>query len=201
MKWTVYIGLAALSGGCGGLLDQDPETYEEILQEFSEASSSGDLGEVGLAAQESLDAFSNASFTAASSIPDTGSAKYFGHLTLGTPQDGALGEISMNIEFNNAAVSGQANNFVDETATPIGGQFEISGGSINRNADPELDWQFEVSLDGNLEWNGIDSSSYGQLVGDFYDGDSVIGGEASIQLFDFAADTSNLTGGFSVVKQ
>ncbi|GEM_PF-6283717 len=198
---TIYLIPPCLLISACNLIPVEPEPYEEVIREFSEAASSGDLGEIGLDAQESLDALSNAKFTPAPSIPDTGSAMYFGHLALGTPQDGALGELSMSIDFNNTSISGQANNFIDEYATPIDGQFEIFGGSINRNADPELDWQFEVSLDGNLEWNGIDSSSYGQLVGDFYDGDSVIGGEANIQLLDDAADTSYLTGGFSVIKQ
>lgn len=113
-----------------------------------------------------------------STLPQSGTAQYDGVIGLTTTEQTGdtrlmLGDLSLSVDFaqDGNAISGTATNFARENGRHLQGELEISGGSLDRRADPGLEPTYRGEIDGRLtDGQGRGQTFSGDLSGDFVGG-------------------------------
>jgi len=101
-------------------------------------------------------------------LPLEGTANYAGFMTLNLPTvDGRqanVGDLNLAVDFGATSnqVSGGVSNFSGTTGT-----LDISGGDLNRGADPDMDFTFDGALSGTLQTGSTAFDIDGNLLGEF----------------------------------
>lgn len=204
MKFIFLIPSAVILSGCGGLANLLPEEEadptEVSLGQIQNLAASGELGDIGADALASFEQLQNSTLDPASSIPTSDVVEYSGHIGFGDVNDGVLGELNLELDLTEdaEAISGTANAFIDESGQPVQGQLTLSNVSVNRNANPETDWQITSSLDGTLEWNETIENVFGSIYGEFQNSAEIIGGGAEFYSLE---QSTTIKGGFAVASQ
>lgn len=97
-------------------------------------------------------------FTNLADVPTTGSASYNGYLTgflSNTPANlpnSLSGNVHLQVSFgSDFAISGTAENFLDDMGFPLAGSIILSDGQLNRLGNPTVDATLSFRGDGSLE--------------------------------------------------
>ena len=94
--------------------------------------------------------------------------EYDDQIGLGGVDNGVVGELILSASFFDASsIGGGATNFVDYANNPVGGSLTVSGGTINRNANPETQWQISAAIAGPLTQGATTRNVNSQLLGEF----------------------------------
>ncbi len=161
--WVVALAAAGVMAGCsdsgsdGG--GQRP-SYDDLT---SEAEALGERAE-------------DMYLTDPSDLPTSGSASYegvIGFATLGdsgAPEDFA-GELSLNVDFDDSELSGQASNFVTAGEEQLEGSLSITNGELDRDTDPEIEPTYTFDMNGTLSDASdddfqVDAEGAGAFLGD-----------------------------------
>ncbi len=182
--WVAALAAAGVMAGCsdsgsgdgsgGGpgvseppLVSGPPPTYAELSTEAEK------LGE------QVEDLY----LTEPSNLPTSGSARYDGVIAIatdgvgGAPEDFA-GELSLNVDFEDSNLSGQASNFVTVDEERLDGSLAITNGDLDRNTNPEFEPTYLFDMNGTLSDSDgdefqVDAGGAGAFLGD--DGEATFG--------------------------
>ena len=120
-------------------------------------------------ALEAVDRVIALGISEASGIPTADTAQYSGYMGATDWAGNAIvGEMSMSINFASDEVSGSARGFVDTDDINYNGSLEISGGSINRSADPVTEWQLQADVGGVISDGEQNTLVQAIMLGDFH---------------------------------
>jgi len=143
------VALAACGGSSTG---SAPQTFSEQLSE-------GDALAITLASIE---------YTDPTTLPVSGSATYSGYLGVDAGELGqAIGQMSLTASFASDSISGNVRNVVAEDEEQLSGSLSISGGTIDRTADTDIEFTFAADVDGTLTGEDGDFVVDAELLGDF----------------------------------
>ncbi|SDE01396.1 hypothetical protein [Limimaricola pyoseonensis] len=178
-------GLAACSSSGGGV------SYDELVED----------GEALAAFYEDAEIFP------AGDLPTSGRATYNGYMGFEVEGDeGGLdvgGKMEMTADFDPASadpITGRVYDLASEEGS-IGGSLRIDNSTLDRNADPDEEWQFDADLTGTLSEDGDDFEVNAYIMGDFVGSEregarGVVFGEIS----DEDGASMDMEGGFVVER-
>lgn len=144
-----------------------------------------ELSVLNASADRMINRFDQEGFSDPGMVPASGNAKYNGYFLAQLANaddnltDSISGEMTIDVDFGSSAIiSGTVFGLIDDNSEAMSGQLTLSGGSLNRNGDPEVDATLVFEGDGVLV--DVNSNSIGlDLVfeGDFLGSDATgIGG-------------------------
>lgn len=166
---SLLIVTAALAG-CGSASGTDSplggggqprQSYTELVSDFSQIDAKFDRGNI-------------AAMSDPADLPTSGGALYTGVLGANIPdgtggETSLIGQMSLTANFQDSAISGNVQNFVDENEATYTGQLTITEGVIRRDTVLEDSYTFLADLDGNLNSASAGAVSFDTvMLGDFY---------------------------------
>jgi hypothetical protein len=156
--FAVLLCAALAACSSGGSSSNSAPTFTELADEGTTLA-----GQI-----EALD------YTDPSSLPTTGSAQYNGVMGLAvdggeTPDSVLLGELTMDVGFDQNAISGSVTNIVDRNNDRYEGQLALSNGVIDRTVDPTSAWTYGVDATGSVtDPTGTRWNVQADMLGDFF---------------------------------
>lgn len=110
--------------------------------------------------------------TASGSIPSSSSATYRGvvgtdNYLSGTYAGSVAGDLEMVADYAGNGLSGRIDNVVDSADERYTGALTLSGGTIDRFADPATEWQLDGQFNGRLTGPSATYDASLDMVGDF----------------------------------
>lgn len=189
----IILTLAACGGSSSGgntIIDTDGVDVPVLPPVDTDAFTTvgGALAELEFFVEKS----ENLILTPIADIPTSGSATYDGVFSLGRIEerfpgdpdpdlvDPLIGEVELDVDFQRNTLSGNADNFFDDTRS-VSGSLTISDGEIERSVDGVL---FVADVVGELPINGAQRDVEGALIGGFGGNDA----ETIVSLFVGDAD-------------
>lgn len=111
-------------------------------------------------AQDLIDVYDTAPFTAMNALPTQNSAAYSGYLgatiynNIGNRVTRIVGLAAINVSFDTASITatGGIGTFVDETEGAMQGVLNLTNATIDRAGDPNVDPTFVGQAAGTLRW-------------------------------------------------
>jgi hypothetical protein len=149
-KTFVTIGFITVLGACGGGGGGD-----------------GGFTEKENAATDLANQLSAFDISPADEIPVAGTANYAGLVGFFEPDYAVIGDLSLGVNFQNDAITGNASNFVDSDGVNYTGSLTVNNGNIDRMADPDTEFQFIADMGGIIQGGGESFSVDTVLEGDF----------------------------------
>ena len=133
-----------------------------------------DFDRLEAATNQLRDDFTPVQYSDLATIPTSGSANYQGYLlgqlsnTTDAVTDRLAGQLTLTVDFaGTEMVSGNASNFVDDQGQQIEGQLELSGGTLDRDGDPNVDSTFVFRGSGDL----VDADGQTLIMNTDFEGD------------------------------
>lgn len=197
----ILVPLCALPFLSACNLGYEPTEGEILAQNFAAAvEDDGAYGETGVSALAQIDAMDGQRVSGVGDIPAGGSANYTGHMGVGTPEDGYIGDMSVSVTFTgDGSFDGQVTNFVDERGERVPGRLTISNGSVDMSVDPEEQWQIGASVNGQIDTGGRQEPFSASLNGEFL-GSGAAHASGEVVSYDDAAGQTNVVGYFGVSR-
>ena len=108
-------------------------------------------------------------------LPDSGSARYDGFMTLRLPTqaDGSrrryTGDLTLNVDFAapRDQITGRAGGFATRGGDALDGGLRLRGGDLYRDTDPDENYTFTGNLDGTLRRGRADYAIDARIEGEF----------------------------------
>ncbi|WP_411891773.1 hypothetical protein [Yoonia sp. SDW83-1] len=166
------------------------------------------LQEMQASTNQLVSEFSPIEYTEFSAIPTSGVVAYQGFVagqlsnTTDDVTDSLNGTLLVFVDFEaTEMVTGSANNFLDDAGHALLGEITLSGGTVNRAGDPNVDATFSFDgtgdlTDANSQTISLTTVFTGDFLGDTYQG---VGGDVQGQAI--VDGTPQSFGGLFIVSQ
>ena len=144
-KSSAALVILALLSSCGAAVEENNDVDTTALQRMRAESS------------QLVASFLPIDYTDMARVPIMGSASYNGYISAQLSNrsddvtDTLIGELHLEVDFAASdMVTGSADGFLDDTGSALTGTLNLSGGSLDRDGDPNTDATFTFEGTGEL---------------------------------------------------